>query len=318
MFLEKYRPKSIAVMVGNRFQASELKRAIAGWKCGSALILSGPPGCGKSLAIELVAKELGFEVVAGTFDDLLAASRQTSIWARGKVLVGDLDYDVSAGDVAALVKESSWPVVLVTGDIYQRNLAELRKDRRMSVISFQKIGEAELAGLLKQVCDAENIVCSERALYELAQRSDGDVRWGLTALESLKVVDAAGVQELDKDRIEKIFGMLDAVFQRRADFDASELFAWIAENLPERYSGAELAQAYRCVATAARFQRSGLDKHSQELLKLLPVSRISAQYRPPRWLNTRPAALAGVHCSAKKARAYFQVINSLQRNKDGA
>ena len=318
MFLEKYKPQAISGMIANRMAAVELKRAVADWRRGSAIVLSGPPGCGKTLAIEIVASEFGLEVAVGTADSLIAASKQSSIWSRGKMLVGDLDADVSPSEAFSLMKESSWPVVLVTTDIYQRSLAELRKDSRIRIITFQKAAPGDVAGLLKRACSAENIPCSERALYELALRSDGDVRWALVALESLKSADVNAVEELDRDRIERLFSVLDAVFQRRSsDFDMSETFAWVVENLPERYSGPDLARAYRCVASADRFLRVGMEQHAQEVMKLLPPSRISSQYRVPRWVNSSSIA-EGVHCSARKAKAYARVmkrINSLQKKR---
>lgn len=285
MFLEKYKPKTISGMIGNRLQADELKRLISAWKRGYAIVLSGPPGCGKTLAVELAAAEIGFEVVSGAYDELLAASAQSSMWSRGKVLVANLDVDISTGDVLKLTEHSTWPVMLETTDIYQRNLVELRKDTRMRIIQFQKAGAVELSGFLKKVCAEERIDRNERALYELARLSDCDVRFALIALESLNAVDSASLREIDKDRVERIFEMLDAIFQRRStNVDIDSLHAWILENIPERYSGKELEQAYHCAAAASRFQRRGLGKYSEQLMQLLPQARISAQYRPPRWV----------------------------------
>lgn len=312
MLLEKYRPKTVSGMVANRLPALELRRSISAWKRGCAIVLSGPPGCGKTLAIHLVAAEFGLEVVFGDADDLLAASRQSSILRRGKVLVGDLDAGMSSNDAFRLIEESRWPVVLTTEDIYERSLVQLRKDRRIKVIAFQKAGTSELTAFLRRVCAAEGIPHSERALFELAHRSDGDIRWALIALESLKSVDMQSVENVDRDRIEKLFCMLDAVFQRRdGDVDISELWGWIVENIPERYAGAELAQAYRCMAAASRFQRFGLNRHAQEILRLLPQSGLRTPYKSPRWANGGAVAVEGAHCSLRKAAAYKQLIKCL-------
>jgi hypothetical protein len=256
---------------------------------------------------------MGFEIVAGGADELLATCSQSSMWARGKILVSNLDVDVSASDALTLAKKSMWPVVLETSDIYQRNLLELRKDSHIRIIQFQKAGVAELAGLLKKVCVAEGITCGERALYELAYRSDGDVRWVLVALESLKALNSEVIQELGKGKVERIFDALDATFQRRqSDTDVNDLVAWIVENLPDRYSGGQLAEAYHCVAAANRFQKLNLERTSREMMKMLPASRVAGIYRPPQWVGAASAAV-GMHCSAKKAKLSLQLINKLQR-----
>lgn len=314
MFLEKYKPKTVSGMIGNRLQANDMKRAISGWKRGSAIVLSGPPGCGKTLAIELVANEAGFEVVGGVLDDLLAASVQRSMWSRGKVLVADLDADVSVGDASRLIENSAWPLVLTTSDIYQRHLIELRKAPSIKIIQFYKVGVAELAGFLKKVCASEEIDCDERALYELAQRSDGDVRWALLALESLERVDSEAVAELEKDKTERIFDRLDAIFRRRqvADADIDSLFPWIVENLAEHHGGERLAHAYRCIAVASRFRRLGLDRQAQAAIALLPQSYASVKYMWPRWINSSETTVEGVHYSARKARPYLQLFRAIQ------
>ena len=52
MLLEKCEPKTITDMIGNVAQSKEIKKWIQAWKKGSALLLYGPTGCGKSLSVK--------------------------------------------------------------------------------------------------------------------------------------------------------------------------------------------------------------------------------------------------------------------------
>jgi len=73
---EKYRPKRLRKVVGNKKATEELK----GWaedvhkaKSKKAAILHGPPGCGKTSAAYALASELGWEVI-----DLNASDKRTA------------------------------------------------------------------------------------------------------------------------------------------------------------------------------------------------------------------------------------------------
>jgi len=316
MFLQKYKPSSVYGMAANRYQVSQLERAVAAWKRGTAIVLSGPAGCGKNLAIELAAKKFCLSVINDGIEDLLKASTESSVWSKGRLLVGDLDAEISVGDVAKLAETSVWPVVFVTEDIYRRNLSELRKSDCVAVINFQKANISELSSFLKKICTAEGISCNDRMLYELAHRSDGDVRFAVTALESLSSVDADAVQTIERDRIECLFDKLDSVFRRSLtqDADVEDISAWILENVHGRYSGSELAQAYRCLASADRFERGGLDAFAGALMRVMPVVKTQVRYSTPtRFLSNLDSDVLSdiavhAHCSTKKAKSYLRLI----------
>src|SRR3989338_2554395 len=101
---KRYAPKNSSEVVGQEKALISLKSFISGYKKArkKAMILYGPPGCGKTSSVYAVASELNLKVIEINASDcrnkdaistiIGAASKQMSLFARGKLILVDEIY----------------------------------------------------------------------------------------------------------------------------------------------------------------------------------------------------------------------------------
>ncbi|MFH0836679.1 MAG: hypothetical protein V1870_00975 [Candidatus Aenigmatarchaeota archaeon] len=236
MLLDKYRPVRVEEMV-NKAAAMELKDLLRSKK---PFIITGPAGCGKTLAIELVAKDLGYEIIHLS-DDLLKTpeiTKQRSIFFKGKIFVIELDSLRALDKIDDFGKQSSFPIILSANDIYQKRYYEIRK--KYKLVKFRKVSDIYLMNIVKKICLRENILCNELALKNLLLLYNGDVRAVLIALECLRAegITLSSVRSLEECKFLNVFDVLLEVYNgeirsaiRLLSNMDQDIEPWIEENI---------------------------------------------------------------------------------------
>ena len=133
---DKHKPINLAEMAGQGKAASEIQQWLRNWKRGSALMIAGQPGVGKTLLAELAAKELGLAVAELNASDertpammasFIQAATTKQLFGSGKVMVIDEADGLSgrsdrgaAGAITDLIKTSFYPVIIIANDPYDQ------------------------------------------------------------------------------------------------------------------------------------------------------------------------------------------------------
>jgi len=263
----KHKPRSLSEVIGNRAAIQKLVRWVESWGKGiplkRAALLYGPPGVGKTVCVEALAKDLDMELVeqnASDYRTLAAVRRLAGMASRhgtlsGKkrlILLDELDGMTGTADrggvraITEVIKATQCPIVLTANNPYDPRFTTLRK--HCLLIEFKKPPPSEVTKHLRKICLREGIEAEEEALRFIALRSGGDVRSAVNDLQAL----AQGKRRLTyddvawlahRDRKEAIFNVLRLILYGRscqeakraidmADVDHDMLFEWIYENIP--------------------------------------------------------------------------------------
>ena len=304
LWVEKYRPKKIAEVVGNE----EAKHAFIDWlknkrRNKKAVLLYGSPGVGKTTLVNAAANDFGFTVIEMNASDTRSekaikavAGPATSFVAldtfstesKGNILFMD-EVDGIAGNqdrggVSAIIKiieNSRIPVVMAAND---PDLQKLRPLKKVStLIRFHQLRIPIIISMLQKICKQEHIKAEFEALERIGENSQGDIRSAINDLQSVAettktltledtlVLKARNRDINMEDTLRGYFSSKSVLetsrLLSRSDVDFDNLIMSIGDNLPLRYRDLEKrAEAYDYVSKADMY-RGRIGTENWHLLK---------------------------------------------------
>ena len=261
---EKYKPTSIQGLIGNSKQANDVFEFVKDFytpeRQNSVIVVSGPTGTGKNLSIELIARHFGYDYVEySDIDDAMKTANQLSMFSKGKIVGLDLDCCTNLRNLKAFTEKSRHPTALLTLDIWDKRYANIRNSYR--AIKFFKLNSLSLESFMKRICTAENIPFGS-AIKELAKKCDGDARFAILSIDSLRDVGITSetIQSVGRDGDYSVFDVMNSIFYGNADadklrsVDSFMLMNQLRNKVSDVYRGEKLAHAFSCIAKAELFQ----------------------------------------------------------------
>ena len=281
-FCEKYHPKKLSDFLDNKQQISLLLRYV---REGEKVIVHGPTGIGKTALVEVIARELDYDILAldssslrnkkSLEEEVIPFLSQKTLFSKGKVLLFDEMEGVSRSDRGALtfIKDISgktkYPIVLVTTDIWNPKFMSLRY--ALKNIEFKAPSKQNLSEFLVKVAIDEGIDIDIENIGAIVRNNKGDVRACLNDLE-------AGLYETRK-KDESIFEALNIVFKEKdvekvkQSFDNvgnmrfGDYLLWVNENIPrEYYSPEERDEAFQSTSKSDIFYSRIMRRNYWKLL----------------------------------------------------
>lgn len=254
---EKYRPRSLQDIVGNKAAAEDLRAWAEAWRKGKpeqrGAILAGDPGVGKTSAALALARDMGWGVVelnasdkrnrdaiektvtrgalSGTFNsagEFLDASKgglKLIIMDEADNLFGR---DETTGGLRAVVdalKRTEQPIVLIANDYYGLTKRSSALKDLCLTIQFGAVRKDAVAKALGNILDKEGIAYELPALEALAEKSGGDLRGAVRDLQAIAMgrtkVAAVDVRALgERDNRTDLWGLMGTVFRTRDPHEA--------------------------------------------------------------------------------------------------
>ena len=283
----KYRPKTLEEYVDQEEAKAKLIEWLKSWEKGPppkrAVLLHGPPGCGKTTLVEVLARSFGYQLFELNASDtrrkedienvVASASKTGGLTARRKMILLDevdgMATKADAGGVEAVVhvvSKTRVPIVMTANNAYVEALRPVREVAEL--VPLKRLTEKNIIIVLKRICEAEKLSCDDAALREIAVRAEGDLRSAINDLEAVASAGRRVTVDLVKsvlpyrDRVyapyEALRKLFDAkyVFQARdavtsTELSPDEFMIWVNEHIPTHYESLEeIYRAYEALSRA--------------------------------------------------------------------
>uniref|UniRef100_A0A0N5ASL6 Replication factor C subunit 2 n=1 Tax=Syphacia muris TaxID=451379 RepID=A0A0N5ASL6_9BILA len=223
-WVEKYRPTTLDSIVGNEVTIQRLKMFAAQGNIPN-IIISGPPGCGKTTSIWAMAREmLGsklnvacLELNASDDRGIDVVRNKIKTFAQTKVVVPEGKHKIIILDEADSMTEGAQQALRRTMEVYSRTtrfaLACNQSEKiiepiqsRCALIRYSKLNDEEVAKRLLTVCDAEKVDYDDEGIEAILFTAQGDMRQAKNYLQALNNLQCtvSGFGRVTADNVFKV------------------------------------------------------------------------------------------------------------------
>lgn len=200
LLVDKYRPKTVADIIGHKDHVQQITAWIRDWvtKCNTkgsekGLLITGPPGIGKSSTVHLLIKSLGFHVVEYNASDVRSVSMLQGIMAlgikrlRNEIIVMDEVDGLASGKerggvgtLADIIRASTVPIICIANDLSPK-LKPLQS--ACLCLKFHRPVKSTIATAIFAIAKKEGIAIGKAELETMCEESGNDIRSILNTLD---------------------------------------------------------------------------------------------------------------------------------------
>ncbi|RKP01683.1 hypothetical protein CXG81DRAFT_29694 [Caulochytrium protostelioides] len=201
-WIEKYRPRLLKDIVGNEDTIARLQVIAADGNMPN-IVISGPPGIGKTTSILCLAHELlgdsfqdaVLELNASDERGIDVVRQRVKMFAQKKVTLPEGRHKIIILDEADAMTTGAQQALRRTMEIYSKTtrfaLACNNSSRviepiqsRCAILRYGRLSDKQLLARLMELCEAEEVKYSPEGLEAIVFTAEGDMRQAVNNLQS--------------------------------------------------------------------------------------------------------------------------------------
>lgn len=212
-WIDKYKPRQIGEIIGQTEQVRIIKNYMENYSTDhKPLLITGPSGIGKTLVVDIISRESGYDVQelnscdprnAKAISYLDPTSQVISFGPKKrKLLVMEEIETMGAKELTKLVSEFKVPMVLIANSHTDRHVTGIVK--KCHHVKFVKISYNLMKMCILEIIQKEGNDAPENTIEETILQSDGDLRHAIITLDFL-CKSTGNIENGGKDKINGFF-----------------------------------------------------------------------------------------------------------------
>jgi replication factor C subunit 1 len=222
---DKYRPTSLDQVIGHKQEIQQLRSWLQLWEKGipnqRGILVSGPPGIGKTTVIHLLSKSLGYTVTEYNASDSRSVNALRGMFLLGvkrlrkEVIVMDevdgLSERGGVAELATILRKTTTPIFCIANE----RPPKLKPLLSACVeIRFSRPMRSTIASAIETIAKKENVSITRSELETMCEKNGNDIR---AILNQLSFYHQANGQLGDKDTLHRMepFSVTQRLFAQK-------------------------------------------------------------------------------------------------------